>query len=75
MRLTAYVLAARLETVATLELAEEDAAAERIEAVIETVAEDEAIVEISTDKVDSEIPSPVSGTITTAATAASGSPT
>jgi 2-oxoglutarate dehydrogenase E2 component (dihydrolipoamide succinyltransferase) len=29
----------------------------------DVVAEEEAIVEIATDKVDSEIPSPVSGTI------------
>src|SRR5579875_2751554 len=30
----------------------------------DTVAADETIVEISTDKVDAEVPSPVSGTIT-----------
>src|SRR3954464_8503133 len=30
----------------------------------DTVAEDEVIFEVSTDKVDSEVPSPVAGTIT-----------
>jgi 2-oxoglutarate dehydrogenase E2 component (dihydrolipoamide succinyltransferase) len=35
-----------------------------LKAVGDSIAEDEAIVEISTDKVDSEIPSPVSGTLT-----------
>ena len=30
----------------------------------DTVAEDEALFEVSTDKVDSEVPSPVSGVIT-----------
>jgi len=30
----------------------------------DTVAEDEVIFEVSTDKVDSEVPSPVSGTLT-----------
>src|SRR5690606_28413001 len=30
----------------------------------ETVAEDEPLFEVSTDKVDSEVPSPVSGTLT-----------
>ena len=29
----------------------------------DTIAEDEVLVEISTDKVDTEVPSPVSGTI------------
>lgn len=35
-----------------------------LKAVGDEIAEDEAIVEVSTDKVDSEIPSPVSGTLT-----------
>ncbi len=35
-----------------------------LKSVGEEIAEDEAIVEVSTDKVDSEIPSPVSGTLT-----------
>jgi len=30
----------------------------------ETVAEDEVLFEVSTDKVDSEVPSPTSGTVT-----------
>ena len=30
----------------------------------DTIAEDEALFEVSTDKVDSEVPSPVSGVIT-----------
>ncbi|MEM9746175.1 MAG: biotin/lipoyl-containing protein, partial [Actinomycetota bacterium] len=30
----------------------------------ETVAEDEPLFEVSTDKVDTEVPSPVSGTVT-----------
>ncbi|HJR23937.1 MAG TPA: biotin/lipoyl-containing protein, partial [Acidimicrobiales bacterium] len=30
----------------------------------DTVAEDEPLFEVSTDKVDSEVPSPVSGTLT-----------
>ena len=33
-------------------------------AVGDTVAEDEPLFEVSTDKVDSEVPSPVSGTLT-----------
>ena len=33
-------------------------------AVGDTVAEDEPLFEVSTDKVDSEVPSPVSGTVT-----------
>ncbi|MGI9667089.1 MAG: biotin/lipoyl-containing protein, partial [Acidimicrobiia bacterium] len=36
---------------------------EWVKQVGETVAEDEIIVEISTDKVDTEVPSPASGTI------------
>ncbi|QYG92340.1 2-oxo acid dehydrogenase subunit E2 [Iamia sp. SCSIO 61187] len=35
-----------------------------LKSVGDEITEDEAIVEVSTDKVDSEIPSPVSGTIT-----------
>ena len=30
----------------------------------DTIAEDEALFEVSTDKVDSEVPSPVSGVVT-----------
>ncbi|MFT4659039.1 MAG: pyruvate dehydrogenase E2 component (dihydrolipoamide acetyltransferase), partial [Ilumatobacter sp.] len=33
-------------------------------AVGDTVAEDEPLFEVSTDKVDTEVPSPVSGTLT-----------
>ena len=33
-------------------------------AVGDTVAEDEVLFEVSTDKVDSEVPSPVSGVLT-----------
>jgi pyruvate dehydrogenase E2 component (dihydrolipoamide acetyltransferase) len=35
-----------------------------LKSVGDEISEDEAIVEVSTDKVDSEIPSPVSGTLT-----------
>ncbi|HEX7135712.1 MAG TPA: biotin/lipoyl-containing protein, partial [Iamia sp.] len=35
-----------------------------LKSVGDEITEDEAIVEVSTDKVDSEIPSPVSGTLT-----------